>query len=76
MATTLLFRVIGMFGTPLTQNLWGHMVHFVLSGFVLSGAINIQNQGKGHEYQFVLSGFLCYQVLLTYKIKARGMNIT
>ena len=37
----------------------------VIRIFVLSGAWNIQNQWKGHAHRFVLSGFLCYQVLET-----------
>ena len=34
-----------------------HGYRFVLSGFVLSGALNIQSQCKGYGYRFVLSEF-------------------
>ena len=45
-------------GAVNTINARGMDITLFYQDFVLSGAFNIQNQCKGHEYHFVLSGFL------------------
>ena len=44
---------------PFNMKSMSHVIQFVLSEVCVIRCLNMQNQCKGHEYHFVLSGFLC-----------------